>query len=50
VVNYVAVKRNVTRTVQLEAQTCQAQKMEGIGQWAGGVAHDFNNMLAVKIS
>ena len=46
VVNYVAVKRDVTREVQLEAQFRQSQKMEAIGHLAGGVAHDFNNMLA----
>jgi PAS domain S-box-containing protein len=43
---FVFIERDATATHDLRAQLYHAQKIEGIGQLAGGIVHDFNNLLS----
>ncbi len=45
IIQFAAIKRDISREMELEAVLRQSQKLETIGQLVGGIAHDFNNIL-----
>jgi len=46
IIGVILIARDITDERNLEAQLLQAQKMETIGRMAGGIAHDYNNLLS----
>jgi two-component system, cell cycle sensor histidine kinase and response regulator CckA len=49
ILNYLAVKEDITEKKNLEGQVRRSQKLEAVGHLTGGIAHDFNNILAIVI-
>ena len=46
ITHFIAIKQDITQRKELEKQYLRAQRMEGVGLLAGGIAHDLNNVLA----
>ncbi len=49
ITHYIALKQDITEKLQQQKKIDETQKLESVGRLAGGVAHDFNNMLQIII-
>ena len=47
ITHFIAIKEDITNRIEVMDQLLHSQKMQSIGQLAGGVAHDFNNILSI---